>query len=492
MSFCPVCGAEGQGVAARCERVARYYGYSLEQIAELALRGSSIAVPFFEIRRLFFSLEIQAQNPLARQMIDAVENTPEGGPAEEHGNLVRVLPFHCPERPDVREIFVKDDVSKTMVIYRHDDAIEHFGSEERAVLFGELAEQCFGLGACVPAVASGLSPVGTKYVVSAGLPRDRFLPLDLADGPRLRELWRTGVLGRVAILDLVLGQNDRNGQNVLLSRESPASLGLIDNDDSFGPHERLIDPFDYLVPLRDDPTVHFGGVRDWFTTLSLPDVVALMSRRALPREVVAAVCARFVFAAFAVQNAMGLADFMTAVFSGQRPVVEDLPGRPWVEYRSLVNESAAGTRYLNILGAELGDRCFVWTFEGRALDQRPATVRLSCVDPKDAQSIVDSLTRDAASDGFTNLMRRRFFVDDDVLRIVEIRADPAGWHVLVRRGRLSHYGDKIVEKFVSLSSAADALASANQVEAALLAAGSIDLRARLAAFKTAGVGPTFF
>jgi hypothetical protein len=241
MAFCPVCGADDEAVSARCERVALYYGYSPQDLAELAQRGSSIAVPFLETRRLVFQLQMQERDPLRRLMADAVEGAAGAGRSEEHGNLVRVLPFHCPQRPDVREIFIKEDVSKTMVVYRHDDAIEHFGSEERAALFAELAQRFFDLGALVPAVASGLSPSGTKYVVSAGLPRDRFLPLRDSDGPRLRELWHAGVLPRVALMDLVLGQNDRNEQNVLLSRDSPATMGLIDNDDAFGPHERLID-----------------------------------------------------------------------------------------------------------------------------------------------------------------------------------------------------------------------------------------------------------
>jgi hypothetical protein len=503
MDFCPVCGARGQPVQDRCRRVARYYGYSDQQIAELGRQGSSIAVPFFETRRLFFLLDLQAGDPVRRFLAEAVEAAGDGGRREEHGNFVRVLPMRRRTRPALREIFVKDDVSKTMVVYRHDDGIEHFGSEERAVLFADLAERCFGLGAHVPPVASGLSPLGTKFVVSAGLPRDRYAALGPDDGARLRQLWDAGVLPRLALMDLVLGQNDRNANNVLLTGDSDSDLeiALIDNDDAFGPYERLIDPFAYLVPLLGAAGLNFAGAAPWFARLSLPDIVAFLARMALPREIVAGICARFAFAAAAAQDAMPLAAFVAAAFSGRRPTAEPLPGRPWVEYRALVSEGPAGTRYRNFLGMRQAGReaCRetsidrLWSFEGQALGATPAEVHeLVIGSPDGGPAALASCATSAFADGFSELIRRRLFVSDDQLRIVEVRADPAGWHVVVRVGKLGRYDDKKVERFISLPDAALAIARADALEQELLAAGCIDLRARLLAFKTAGVVPIWF
>jgi hypothetical protein len=100
--------------------------------------------------------------------------------------------------------------------------------------------------------------------------------------------------------------------------------------------------------------------------------------------------------------------------------------------------------------------------------------------------VIGALERGGVADGFTQLPRRRLFVDGETLRILEVRADAAGWHLVIRRGRLGHYADKLVERFVSFATAAEAAFRADELEAELLAAGSSDLRARLTAFRASG------
>ena len=116
MVFCPVCGETGQGVSVRCERVARHYGYSRADLAALAAGGMSIAVPFFDVRRFLFAIDSLSRHPLARAMLDVVERDLASAPIQDLGNPVRVLPFRHAAFPEHAEIFVKEDVSKTMVI----------------------------------------------------------------------------------------------------------------------------------------------------------------------------------------------------------------------------------------------------------------------------------------------------------------------------------------------------------------------------------------
>jgi hypothetical protein len=498
----------GRDIEPRCERIGRYYGYAPQDLAALAARGSSVAVPFFEIKRFFFVLETLGRHALGPAMIAAVERG-ERGTVEEHGNLVRVLPFDDPAFPAVREVFVKEDVSKNMVVYQPDGAIEHFGSEERAVLFAELAHRYFALGEVVPPAASGLLPSGSKYVVSAGLPRDRHAVLGEADGPRLRALWQSGLLPRVALMDFILGQKDRNANNVLLPVGGPvgdeAPLGLVDNDDTFGPHERLIDPFAYLMPLRDDATADFSGVRAWFAGLALPELVAVLAPLALPPAITAALCGRFVFAAAAVARGMSVAEFVQRGFTGGLAGGQPLADRPFAAYRLLVSERRGKTEQRHLLAAELpatgggaatgasGGNCAVWVLDGPALGVWPVRIRaVPAGDVEDAAGVLERLEARAVADGFTQMPRRRLFVDGDTLRILEVRADPSGWHLVVRRGTLGHYADRLVERFVSFATEAEATTRADELEAELLAAGAADLRARLTAFKTAGERIQFF
>jgi hypothetical protein len=488
VTFCPVCGVVDRPIELRCERVGRYYGYTPEDLAALQARGSSIAVPFFEVKRLFYVLQTLVQHPLARAMVQAVEQGQGLGTVEEHGNLVRVMPFQSPLHPEVRELYVKEDVSKNMVVYQPDDAIEHFGSEERAVLFAELAHGFFGLGAAVPAVAMGLTPAGAKFVVSAGLPRDQFGALGESDEPRLRALWHQGTLPRLALMDVILGQKDRNAGNVLLPLAPGASgIGLVDNDDTFGPQERLIEPLAYLAPLQNDPSLRLGGASAWFAGLHLPRLLARLSPLALPPEILAALCGRFVYAAEAVRTDMSLQRFVADVFSRRVARDEALPGRPYMAYRALVSERRDGVHQRHLLAAQRGAAVDAWVLEGRALDPAAVSVRTVQVSGVDeAEEVIGALESGGAADGFTQLPRRRLFVDGETLRILEVRADAAGWHLVIRRGRLGHYADKLVERFVSFATAAEAACRADELEAELLAAGSSDLRARLTAFRASG------
>src|SRR5207237_9832727 len=131
---------------------------------------------------------------------------------------------------------------------------------------------------------AGSSAAGTKFVASAGVPRERFFSLEARPRNDLHELWRRGTLPRLAILDFVLGQNDRNAQNVLVSTDDQATppelrpepeIRLIDNDDAFSRFERLPSPFAYLAGLDEAASASgvltFAPAQACFAPLRLSD-----------------------------------------------------------------------------------------------------------------------------------------------------------------------------------------------------------------------------
>jgi len=513
--FCPVCGEAGQAVSVRCERVARHYGYSRAELAALAAAGLSIAVPFFDVRRFLFAIDTLSRHPLARAMLEAVERGLASAPVQDLGNPVRVLGFQHASFPEHAEIFVKEDVSKTMVIYQGESSIEHFGSEERAVVFAELACQFFGLGPNVPATVVGVSASGTKFVASAGVSRDRFLSLEARPRSDLPVLWRQGTLPRLAILDFVLGQNDRNAQNVLVASGDGAAepglepgvvgvpeVRLIDNDDAFSTLERLPSPFAYLAGLDDAApggALTFAGTDAWLAPLRLAELVAKLAPLALPEDTMVPLCRRFAFAKLVAEKALSVADFRRAAFcrDGESgfTIGAPLPNPGgWTVYRTFVKEAEGEARFRTIVGEKTGDGFLVSVIGGVLLrDGATVIAEARPCSEADAERAVESLAVDAFADGFAHIVRRRFFVAPgdparstrEPLRIVEIRTDPAGCHLVVKAGRLGRYERRKIALFASFSTVEAAAAAADGLEAKLLAARYVDLRARLGSFKAA-------
>ena len=489
MGFCPVCGGESAKVHARCERVGRYYGYTLAELTHLAAQTASIAVPFFDVNRLLFCLDHLAKHPMAPVMVEEVEQRGSLVTPQEFGNLVRILPFADPRFPDWQDLYCKEDVSKTMVVYQYQDAIEHLGSEERAIAFAEIADRFFGLVEHVPPTAMGLSSAGTKFVVSAGFPRKRFAALK--DNPRdLSDVWQEGTLARLALLDFVLGQNDRNVQNVLVSTDAPVRIGLIDNDESFVAHERLVGRFAYLEGL--DASLRFDIARDWFR-FHLADLLALLSPLSLPEITMTALCRRFAFARWAVGVGLSLADFKHAVFVERAPITWQLPNVTWVSYQPLIKESAQGTAYRTLVGERVGDVFRVTIIDGKLLSPEVTTTEVAVeTSAANATATIASLAANGLGDGYVHVVRRRLFVANgkvpksDDLRIIEVRDDLTGFHVVVKQGHLGYYDARRVAKFISFATSEAALAQADAIEEDLLSSGFTDLRARLASFKASG------
>jgi hypothetical protein len=489
MDFCPVCGGANTGLHARCERVGRYYGYTLAELTQLAAQKVSIAVPFFDVNRLLFCLDHLAQHPMAAVMVEAVERSGSMVTPQEFGHMVRVLPFADSRFADWQDLYSKEDVSKTTMVYQYQDAVEHLGSEERAIAFAEIADRFFGLGAHVPPTAMGLSSAGTKFVVSAGFPRPRFA--SLKDRPRdLSDVWQDGTLARLALLDFVLGQNDRSAQNVVVSTQPPLRIGLIDNDESFVAHERLLGRFAYLEGL--DGNLRFHSARDWFN-FRLADLLAFLSPLSLPDITMTALCRRFAFARWAIGVDLCLADFSQAVFVDRAAIAWQLPNVPWMIYQPLIKESPQGTLYRTLVGERVGDAFHLTILDGKLLNPEVTTIEVATeTSAAHATATLASLAAEGLGDGYLHVIRRRLFVandktpSNDDLRIVEVRDDLTGFHVVVKQGHLGYYDARRVAKFISFSTSDAALAQADAIEEDLLSSGFTDLRARLASFKTTG------
>jgi len=405
---------------------------------------------------------------------------------------VHVLPFADARFPDWQELYIKYDVSKTMVVYQDKDALEHLGSEERAVAFADIADRFFGLGEHVPPTAMGLSPAGTKLVVSAGF--SCLAPLG-SEPRNLSALWRQGILARLALLDFVLGQNDRSAENVLVSNQDPVRIGLIDNDDSFVAHARVVGHFAYLAGLDGD--LGFDIARDWFD-FRLADLLAFLSPLGLPEVTMAALCRRFAFARWAVGVGLSLADFENAVYVKRTLVDWELPNVAWAGYRPLIKESAQGTSYTTLVGERVGEHYRISALDGRLLGPGVTVTEVATESSlADANATLSSLAAEGLGEGYVHVLRRRLFVatgkvpTNDDLRMVEVRDDLAGFHVIVKQGHLGYYDARRVAKFISFPTSDAALAHADAIEQDLLASGFADLRVRLASFKASG-GVTLF
>jgi hypothetical protein len=339
-----------------------------------------------------------------------------------------------------------------------------------------------------------LSSAGTKFVVSAGFPHPCFTSLE--DKPTdLSGLWHLGDLARLALLDFVLGQNDRNSQNVLLSDAQPVRIGLIDNDESFVAHERLLGRFAYLHGL--DGSLSFDLAREWFD-FRLPALLALLSPLALPEITTFALCRRFAFARWAVGVGLSLADFTHAILVDRASPDWQLPNVAWAACQPLVKEAREGTLYRTIVGERAGDAFHVSVLAGKLLEPDVTITEVAREQSSDdATSAMLSLATELRGDGYLHLIRRRLFVADsklpsgDDLRIVEVRDDLSGFHVVVKQGHLGYYDTRRVAKFVSFATSDEAVTQANAIEDELLASGFVDLRTRLASFKDAGP-PTLF
>jgi hypothetical protein len=273
-------------------------------------------------------------------------------------------------------------------------------------------------------------------------------------------------------------------------------VGLIDNDDSFVTHERLVTTFGYLEGLGDDPDL--GVAREWFSPFELAGLVGQLSPLALPESIMLPLCRRFVFARWAVATSMPLRDFEQAVFMERPPLTWQLADCPWTVYLPLVKEAKEGSSYRTIVGEWTGSAFVVDMVEGQLLDRTVTCRRMAtAMSSRAADEEIALLVLAALDDGFLHVIRRRLFVctdsenESDELRIVEVRGDPAGFHVIVRRGKLGYYETRQVDRYVSFSSMSAALACADALEGELLARNYADLRARLSSFKASSPA-TFF
>ncbi|HEY8924828.1 MAG TPA: hypothetical protein VIU64_10645, partial [Polyangia bacterium] len=166
----------------------------------------------------------------------------------------------------------------------------------------------------------------------------------------------------------------------------------------------------------------------------------------------------------------------------------------WTAYRTFVKEGEGESRFRTIVGEKSGDGFLVSVLGGVLLRDGATVVAEARLDSQaDAERAVESLVVDAFADGFAHIVRRRFFVapgdparsPSEPLRIVEIRTDPAGCHLVVKTGRLGRYERRRIERFASFATVERAAAAADGIEAELLAARYVDLRARLESFKAA-------
>jgi hypothetical protein len=100
---------------------------------------------------------------------------------------------------------------------------QQFSAGDREALYHNLANDFFGLGAHVPTTASFVHPkTGEKMTISERVPNAAHYDNDNDDhGFALQQAGQNGSLDKLAMMDLVLGQADRNPGNYMMTEHAP-------------------------------------------------------------------------------------------------------------------------------------------------------------------------------------------------------------------------------------------------------------------------------
>lgn len=183
---------------------------------------------------------------------------------------------------------------KPAVVFPHDNAVDVISTAKRETIFHNLARDFFGLGEYVPTTSTFQHPqTGQDHSAMELVPYAKHYSSKDEDPEiqqKLIEAGESGILDKLAIMDIVMGHSDRHRLNYVTS-PTPPYIHLIDNSLIFDYSDAYLPSYIYdFHKLKGDPD--FGGLLltedtcKWLLKLDPFSLMAQLNRQGVPEKLV--------------------------------------------------------------------------------------------------------------------------------------------------------------------------------------------------------------
>lgn len=202
------------------------------------------------------------------------------------------------------------------VYVKHMDEMHDFPGSRREVVFHNLARDFFGMGDHVPTTAHMIHPkTGEEMAAVEGVRGRHPSPNSADDREAVLQAGKNGDLDKMALMDHILGNNDRHGENWMLDHNK--KVKLIDHESTFStahymPHyikmyhrihdEEQKDPA--FVPATNQPVSHAAQM--WLHKLDASKLAEQMKSQLVPDRFAQQTIRRLMAAKAAFTNDPGL------------------------------------------------------------------------------------------------------------------------------------------------------------------------------------------
>ena len=471
---CPVCSYTTKDGSSHsfCRALAAYFGYSKDEMEELMKLGSSLMVPFHESRKIIFFYDFFSRATLNKALIQAAVETRDDLEHWQHTHFLKTKLFKSDNFPDITKVFIKEDPSKDMVLYQEEGDIEHFGSEEREALFSWLGREILGLQDFIIPAAICISNEGKKLSITPYLDRDKWKHIAELNNKLPNQVIEQGILLKLAVMDFITGQIDRNIENIFFNKDAQGAdlpsdqlVKLIDNDFGFSSNNIPITTLSYLNTLKETVDLNeltFDSVADWFSQISLYDVIQTVLPFALPIQVVVALIERFLIVSRVISKKKSVQYFMDKCFYDEDSSIHKVSKKPIIDlkkaygFRRMVLEGQHG-KYVALLWTNINKKFTVTVLSGDLFDYGNEKIsQVDCKKRMNGMALFNSYYHKYQDQGYVELIKRRFYIDMDqdikvhdikvrakgTVKIVELRRDDQVYVVVEKEGPLGHYVDK--------------------------------------------------
>lgn len=507
---CPICSIETSIICPQCIAIGAYFGYSEAEILELTVHQSSAIVPFHEVKKMIYFCHFFSQLKINDILLRAAEQSEHIVFEKKQTNDVFIKPVKDACVYDFDQVFVKEDASKSMVLYNAEGDIGHFGSEERDALFAWFGREVLQLEPYIIPAVMGMTAAGKKFCATPYLQPAEWHSLTEDDRSYLLGLYAQGVLLKLAVLDYLLGQQDRHKENVFLpSRDlaaHPHRIRLIDNDYSFSSNIQLNTSFCYLTQLAADVDFSeetFEKIADWFGAFEFTDLIKGFLQFSLPRHVIEGVIARYILLHDLFSNKRSIQYFLDQYFLDNTKSDNGVPQVRMIDpfkkfsYRTLIIEHKDISRYVHVLTMMHETKPVVSLIRGTTFSaDEPVITHRVLKNKREAEHFRQTLVQKYIDRGYVELIRRLFLILSDKsdlqrwkgeIIIMEIRRDDLIFTVQQRKGNLGIYEPKQRISLQTFPSLEDATDNFNENEKKYLTAGFQNIHTVLSSFKQQGI-----
>ncbi len=463
---CPVCARTTDKVSDRCIAIGKYFGYPKECIEELFKQQSSIMIPYHELKRIVYFMDFFSKGDEREFLLEAAYDDVEPLEKKMHTHQIIIKPSNVKEL-SCSKVFIKEDATKSMVLYHSEGGMAYFGSEERDVLFSWLADEVFDLGKFVLPAAIGVSGEGKKFCVTPFLETDEWHSMASGDIQDLKNLYHYGILMRLVTMDYLIGQNDRNIENIFIKNRTPDNqelvVKLIDNDFCFSKTTELYTAFAYLQILGENIDFSkegFGTISEWLQSFSLSDVLMPLFQFSLPAFIIEGVISRYITLMDMIKKSKTLEYFIDNCFLGEKSNFDDDQLEPSLIpntskkyiFRTLIRENEQEYQYIHMLWYAHENSSKFQLFKGGLFSKEPIDRRdIKVKNRRDAERHIQRICRQYTEQGYQELLLRRFLVQLDKkdktrskgkIVLIEMKLDDQIYAVAEKVGDLGIYEEK--------------------------------------------------